>query len=186
MAGHLRANAHEQGLENVELIESGWLETQEIVAPADVVLCAHVLYPHADLEAWLRTLDAHARVAVVLTMMGDWNEPPILMELWQRYHGELRVLQPTYFDAFSALREMGIYANVEVQPLATTLWRYETLDEAVDAVREHLLLPVTPDVDAALREALEAHLVRTEQGLSLPSRRVAGIIWWHTDDPRLR
>jgi SAM-dependent methyltransferase len=186
MAGHLRANAREHGLGNIEPIESGWLERQETVPPADVVLCAHVLYPHADIEAWLRTLDAHARLAVVLTMMGDWNEPPILMELWQRFHGESRVLQPTYFDAFASLREMGIYANVEVQPVGTTLWRFETLDEAVEAAREHLLLPGTPEVDAALREGLEANLVRTEQGLSLPSRRVAGIVWWQTDDPRLR
>ncbi len=178
MSVHLRQNVRDAGLTNVELVERGWLEAEAELPPADVVLCAHVLYPHAELERWLRTLDGHALTAVVLALMADWGEPRILLDLWQRFHGESRVLQPTYFDAYAALHELGILANVEIHDVGPSLMSYETLEEAVEAVREHLLLPPTPEAGAALRDVLPRHLVAGERGLSLPSSRTAAVVWW--------
>jgi SAM-dependent methyltransferase len=180
MAVHLRENVRNAGLENVELIERDWLAVEAELPAADVALCAHVLYPHAELERWLRTLGGHARVAVVLALMADWGEPPVLLDLWRRFHGEPRVLQPSHFDAYAALYELGIPANVDVYEVGSVMARFESLDEAVAAMREHLLLPETPDTDAVLRDALYQHLVTAEGGLSLQSRRIAAVVWWRT------
>lgn len=178
MLAGLRESAAEHGLTNVEAVNAGWLEVEASTPPADVVLCAHVLYPHADLDRWIATLDAHARVAVVLETVASWAEPPVLMELWRRLHGDERVLQPALGDLYPALLELGITANVEVYRAPSTMWRFTSLDEAVEAAREHLILPDSLEVDAVLRPALAAALQPEGHALSLPHARIVATVWW--------
>ena len=56
---HLRANAGAAGLgeERLRIVAAGWEEA--VVRPADMVLCANVLMPLADVAPFLRKLDAH-------------------------------------------------------------------------------------------------------------------------------
>ena len=186
MSGRLADDAAAAGIGNITILPTGWLESAATTDVADVVLCTHVLYPHADIEAWIRSLDARARVAVVLELMADWAEPPVLLALWERLHGEARIPQPTYFDVYAVLHEMGIPANVEVYDAgASSFWQFPTIDDAVDAAREHLILSTSPEMDSVLREGLTECLVRNGDGWVLQSHRVAATVWWERTGPRI-
>lgn len=186
MIGLLRNGVTVHGLTNVEAVETRWEEAE--VAPADVVVCANVLYPIEQPEPFIRRLKEHARRAVVLQMMVTWAEPPLMAELWRRFHGDERVGQPEAFDTIALLHEMGIPAHVRVAalPRGLPMWRFETLDDAVATAREHLILPDDPDVNEALRAALDGALVPTDGvGLLLPEpERSTALIWWEMDGPR--
>src|SRR5437867_8115787 len=47
------ARSGASGLTNVEVVPLAWPEAAERVEPADVVICAHVLYPVAEVEPFL-------------------------------------------------------------------------------------------------------------------------------------
>ena len=186
LAAHLRTDAAD-GLDNIEVVEARWEEAE--VEPADLVLCAHVLYPLAEVTAFMRKLDAHARGHCLVLAMAAWREPPLLLDLWQRFHGEPRVGQPDARHVFDVLWALGITPNVAVAPLRTNagMWSFASLDEALAVVREHLILPPGPDTDQALTAALRGALQPAgDGGLVLPSppRVVAGL-WWSADGPRL-
>src|SRR5262249_59291853 len=103
MATYLIGDAAQAGIANVQLVPEGWLEVQHRIAPADVVLCAGVLFAQpgqADIAAWLSTLDAHARCGVVIGLPASWGEPPLLQELWLRSHGEPRIPTSTYIHLY--------------------------------------------------------------------------------------
>lgn len=185
MLAGLRDAATEHGLANVEALHAAWLESEAGIPAADVVLCAHVLYPHADLDRWIATLDAHARGAVVLESVASWADPAVLTDLWRRFHGDERVLQPALDHLYPALLELGVAANVEVYRAPTAMWRFASLDQAVEGAREHLIVPESPEIDAVLRPALVAALRPDGEALALPHERVVATLWWEQAGPRL-
>jgi SAM-dependent methyltransferase len=177
---HLRADAASDGLTNVEVVVARWEDVA--VEPADVVLCSHVLYPHPEVEAFIRKLDAHARRTCLILATANWSEPALLLDLWQRFHGEPRCGQPDARHVFNVLYELGIVPNVEVASARTSMWTVSSLEEAVALCREHLILPDGPDVDTALRAEMDAALVPSADGklaLPAPPRIIAGL-WWNT------
>jgi SAM-dependent methyltransferase len=187
LAGHLRTDAEADALTNVEVVEARWEDAT--VEPADVVLCSHVLYPLVEVEDFIRRLDAHARRACLILATAAWSEPPLLLELWQRFHGEPRVGQPDARHVFDVLYALGIPPNVEVAPFraAAPMWTFPSPEEAVASAREHLILPPDPTTDRELRAALEDGLIAGADGsltLSSPPRVVAGL-WWYADGPRV-
>lgn len=170
-----------------EVIEARWEDVE--VEGADLVLCSHVLYPHPEVEAFIRKLDSHARRTCLVLAMAAWQEPAVLLELWQRFHGEPRRGQPDARHVFNVLYDLGIVANVESAPLRSGagMWTFISIEEAVAVCREHLILSPDPDTDreltVALRQALEA---TPEGGLSLPTQpRIVAGLWWHAGAPRL-
>ena len=187
LVGHLRADAAAEELATIEVVGARWEDAA--VEPADVVLCSHVLYPFAEVEGFIRKLDAHARRACLILATAAWSEPPLLLELWQRFHGEPRVGQPDARHVFDVLYALGIPANVEVAPFraAAPMWAFASLEEAVATAREHLILPPDPATDRELGAALaDGLLPGSDGGFSLPSpARVVAGLWWHVDGPRL-
>jgi SAM-dependent methyltransferase len=184
---HLRADAAADGLDNIDVVEARWEEAT--VAPADLVLCAHVLYPHAEVGAFIRKLDALSRGVCLILAVAAWQEPPLLLDLWQRFHGEPRCGQPDARHVYDVLYELGIPANVEValQPGGGGQWTFSSLDEAVAVCREHLILPAEPETDHELAAALAGGLAPPAGGgLVLPwAPRVIAGLWWTADGPRL-
>jgi SAM-dependent methyltransferase len=141
-------------LDNLTVIATEWLDAE--VQAADLVICAHVLYPVADPAPFLQKLDAAAseRVFVVLRegalrhpaeMLGEWPRPPQLSDCW------------------NLLRQLGIAADVAYWRMPT-VHRYADLDEAVEDCRgllgerwqegphrEWLAAHLQPDPDGGLR-----------------------------------
>jgi len=113
----LRAGVRARGLKNVTVIEAPW-ETCDAVA-ADLVFCAHVLYPIEDAASFLRRLDASARIACVVALR---TQPPetVLHNVWLALHGEPPRSDPAFLEAYNLLWSLGIEANVSLAP-ATSL-----------------------------------------------------------------
>ncbi|HET6501104.1 MAG TPA: methyltransferase [Amycolatopsis sp.] len=129
------------------LVEGRWPDVD--AAPADVVVCANVLYNVSDLPSFVKALTGHARRRVVVEIAGA--HPLITLNpLWRHFHGVARPAGPTADDALAALRELG------VDPLVVR-WHKEVsprpFDELVDDTRKRLCLPArrTGEVAGLLR-----------------------------------
>ena len=112
MCAVLRETAHESGIA-VHVVESEWLDAG--VAPADVVLCSHVLYVIQNIGLFVRKLEAHARREVLVVM---FKAPPQsqLYGLWERIHGEPRHALPSLPQLRDVLDELGVRYDVEELP----------------------------------------------------------------------
>src|SRR5262245_23638137 len=176
MGETLRRLAAEAGIENVTLVARPWDAAE--VAPADVVLSAHVIYAIEDIGAFVMKLAAHARQQVY---MPTFMRPPRARyaPFWRRVHGEDRQELPGAAELMQVLWELGIYPNLEMY--APVPFRpFKDWQRALDTLR--LRLFVTPDTehDARLQQAMHALLRKTLEGYVIkdtPPGRLALISW---------
>jgi len=175
MASHLREWAQEEGLGNIDLIEGAWPEVN--VPTCDVAICAHVLYPVAEIAPFLRKLHDSARRRCFLWL----HDEQIALEslgLWERFHGEPRARQPTFRDALPVLWQMGLRPNLEMSEIPES-WSWGSMDEAAQNFREHLAIAEDEATEARLREMLAAALGKREGRLYLPKTAYrSAILWW--------
>lgn len=146
MLGYLRADVEAQKLRNVETVLAEWMSAE--VAPADFVICSHVLYPIADIEPFLRKLAVSALRRVYVYLRAD--PLPTDMRLWSEFYGEPLQAQPVHLDLVNVLAQMEIFADVEVVEHRFTL-TFASFEDAVAQMRNGLCLR---DDDAAAEERL--------------------------------
>lgn len=179
MVEALRKGADELQLDNLSVVAENWEEAE--TAPADLALCAHVVYGVAEIEPFLRKLESHARERVALVA---YVESPLNQTgpLWERVHGERRIHLPGLPEIVVVLWEMGIYPDVAMvppQPPPAVSGR----EEALKLLRG--LLYVSPDTEAdrRLQESLTDMLVEVPEGVVLSSARPRrqGIISWRPE-----
>lgn len=117
------------------LVQGRWPAVD--VDPADVVVCANVLYNAADLPAFVHALTAHTRRRVVVEI-AQAHPLTTLNELWRHFHGVERPSGPTADDAVAALRELGVEPTV-------VRWHRKAsprpFEETVEVSRRRLCLP---------------------------------------------
>jgi SAM-dependent methyltransferase len=133
-----------------EGVEGRWPEVAGRVAPADVVVCHHVLYNVADLAPFADALTGHARRRVVAELT-DRHPLVGLGPLWRRFHGLERPTGPGADDAVAALEALGL--RVARQDWESQdRFGFDDLDELVAFTRRRLCLPADrdPEVAAAL------------------------------------
>jgi SAM-dependent methyltransferase len=136
----------------VRLVCGRWPDVADLVEPADLVVCAHVLYNVPDIGPFVTELTRHARRRVVVELNG--RHPLVsLNPLWLHFHGLQRPAGPTAEDAVAALHQLGLQPEVHrwTRPAAPD---YASFEELVEVTRRRLCLPPesAPDVAAALRE----------------------------------
>lgn len=175
MRAHLVQALQSAGVANVEIVPSRWEDAE--VPPHDVVFCANVLYPIADVVPFIRKLDAHARrvcaIIIRVDQMGALVEP-----LWPEIWGCERPPEPGLIDLYNLLFAIGIRANVRIaeRPGAQ---RYTDLDDALEQARNQLFLPAdSHEHDHRIRAFLAERLLVTERGLEAPSSQQHGLVWW--------
>jgi SAM-dependent methyltransferase len=162
-----------------ETVVGSWPDIAARVEPADVVVCNHVLYNVADLKAFARALDEHARRRVVCEITPQ-HPRAWLNALWMQLHGIDRPDRPTAEDADAALRELGFDVHREdfsYPPAAEGLSR----EQALARVRSSVALG--PDRDDELVEALGDRLRPLGDGWTAgPLEHRLVTLWW--DAPR--
>jgi SAM-dependent methyltransferase len=171
----LEANIEDAGITNLQIVAAEWPDMP--VEPADVVVCAHVLYGTVEVEPFLRALDAAARQAVYLVMRLGQREGAYL-PLFEQVWGEPRALAPTALELFNVAHQLGFPANFETVPFQA--WReYGSLDEAVEQLRADVLNPADPGAEAKIRAFLQANLRERDGRLGLDNDAPrAAIVWW--------
>ncbi|TMC52692.1 MAG: class I SAM-dependent methyltransferase [Chloroflexi bacterium] len=113
--------------DNVTVVASTWEDAE--VAPADLVICSHVLYGVADPVTFVEKLERMARERVFV-MMRETDLPHPAAEIRRRLHGETGPRLPRFSELFMLLLQMGIAADVAFlkYPIMT---RYSEIDDAL-------------------------------------------------------
>jgi 2-polyprenyl-3-methyl-5-hydroxy-6-metoxy-1,4-benzoquinol methylase len=177
----LTAGIEREGLRNVEVVAAEWPPARERVEEADLVVCAHVLYPVVEVEPFLRALDGAARRGCYLVMRLGQREGPYL-GLFEQIWGEPRALAPTALDLFNVAHQLGLAASFEVVPFQS--WRsFDGIEDAVAQVRADVLNPPDPAAEALIRAFLAERLVERDGKLALPADAPrAGLVFWERSE----
>ncbi len=97
--------------ENMTVIAADWELAEP--APADLVICCHVLYGTADAPAFIAKLEATAVERVFIQLRhGQLRTPSD--PLWELMMGTERARQPQFGDLWNLLEQLGIRAEVGV------------------------------------------------------------------------
>jgi SAM-dependent methyltransferase len=156
-------------------VRGRWPEVADQIDTVDVVVCGNVFYNVADLPPFVRALNEHARVRVVVETAAV-HPLTSLNPLWRRFHGLERPAGPTADDAVAALRELGVDPEIvrwDKKPSP----EYGRFDELVDVTRRRLCLPAerAGEVAEALTELGVDHTTPPDLG---SSGRAVVSLWW--------
>ncbi len=107
-----------------------------------------------------------------------------LAALWRDIHGVPYPRETTHADAYAVLDQLGIAANVIIQPSQFGMWRFDAQESAMRFIRDRLWLgPPGQDsrADTLFADWLRATLVRDGDGWRIPAPAPQlAIIWWET------
>lgn len=176
MCAVFRETADEFDIRNASIIESDWLNAA--AEPADVVLCSNVLYVIADIGAFVRKLDSHARRLVLVILM---RMPPRsqVHHIWETVHGEPRLSLPAVPQFLPVLDELGIQPEITELPEQPPL-QFTSREAAVAGVAPQLYVEPGTEEMQRLEQFLERSLQRQDGvwrlGEAQPVRRC--IISW--------
>lgn len=155
---------------NVTVIGSRWEDADP--APADLVICVHVLYPIAEPVPFIEKLERFARERVFIWMRDSTNALPA--EVMARPG---RGREPWLRDCLLLLRQLGVEPEMWLGSGPGMTVRYRSLDEAVEMSRTHLGLAWDEDRGRAW---LQANLRTDEDGTLVyeTAGTTAGVLHW--------
>jgi SAM-dependent methyltransferase len=178
MLHNLRDSAAAAGITNVVSVEALWENAK--VEPADIVLCANVVYGLPDIVPFVEKLAAHARQRVAILAYMD---APLSMisGVWQHIYGEPRINLPALPELIGVLWEMGIFPNLLMFP-PRSLRVVPTRDVAIALARHLAYVSPGSDRDRRLQAGLDELLEERPEGVRLRTAawRPQGLAWWWT------
>ncbi len=180
MGAMLRKNLDEEAIQNVEIVQGLWPQTD---LPAhDFVFCSHAMYGVADLVPFLQKMQATARRACFVLIRATYPGS-MLSEAAQVVWGQPYDL-PNFTIAYNVLLQMGITPNVQMEDedrwLPTTS---QSIEEALGEVKRKLgLMREDTRYDTALVGLLERRLIRREDGLEWPGKIRSALIYWYASE----
>lgn len=158
--------------DNLTVVASTWEDAD--VAPADVVICSHVLYGVADPVPFIDKLASSARQRVFV-MMRESELPHPAASVRKRLAGGVAPRMPRFSDLFMLLVQLGMAPDVRYlrYPIST---RYASFDEALDDCRT--MMGDAWDESVA-REVLDETLTREDGQLVFDGGMVlSGVAHW--------
>jgi SAM-dependent methyltransferase len=177
MADLLRQGARDRRIENIRVIEARWDECD--ILDADLVFCAHVLYPIEEVGPFVRRLDAAARDVCVLALR---TQPPeiLLHNLWVSLHGEPPRSDPAFLEAYNLLWSLGIEANATLVPAAPL--RFANRESALAWARDMLWLGDDEVTTTRLWPMLAPLLEPQADGafMARAAGRYTAMTWWES------
>jgi SAM-dependent methyltransferase len=161
---------HIEPAPNVTVIGSTWEDADP--APADLVICAHVLYPVAEPVPFIEKLERFARERVFIWMRDSPHTMPA--EVMARPE---RGREPWLRDCLLLLRQLGIEPEMWLGRAPLSTFRYQSLEEAVEQCRSHLGLAWDEERGRAW---LEANLLVDEGGTVMyqAGDATVGVLHW--------
>jgi SAM-dependent methyltransferase len=173
MLAQLRSAAAAAGIENITVVPARWEEAD--VPAADLVVCAHVVYPIREVDVFLARLAGHARRAAFVYMrvgqVDDW-----VRDAWLAVHGFPRLPHPDYRLLQEVLAELKIPARLELVGFTNEV-RYQDLEEAWSDLAHRLAVREGSPEDGRLQAYLTSNLVPVPGGVAFPARAVQGAIY---------
>lgn len=173
MAALLRENAAAEGLTNIHLVDARWEDVK--VEPHDVAFCSHAMYSSVDLVGFVRKMERNARDTCYLAMRMPSHDG-VIRELSRCIHGQPHD-SPNFWVGYNVLYEMGIYANVVMEPFVRR-WIDDSLDDALERARRHLRLGDSTTHDEVVRETLARRLTLRDGQYHWPDGMRSALAWW--------
>lgn len=154
---------------NMTVVGSGWVDAE--VAPADLVICFHVLYTVADVVPFIEKLEQTCRERVFVGLRDSGHPHPADL-----YAGSRWTREPGLRDLFQLLRQLGVAPSVEMFSYHVS-HRFQNLDEAAAECRQ--TVGRLWDEDSG-RAWLRSELTRDEDGSWVhPGADVtSGVVHW--------
>jgi SAM-dependent methyltransferase len=158
--------------DNMTVVASTWEDAE--VAPADLVICSHVMYGVESPVPFIAKLERAARERVFV-MMREGDMPHVVTALRLRMPQDAGPPMPQFSDLFMLLMQMGIAPDVDFIRYRV-VQRYRDLDEAVADCRPMF----GGDWDEAkTRSVLEEVLVREGDDLVFDAGpTLTGVAHW--------
>jgi SAM-dependent methyltransferase len=141
---------------NMTIVASTWEDAE--VAPADLVICSHVLYGVSDIEPFIAKLERSARERVFI-MLRESDLPHPAAAIRKRLEGDFGPPMPRFSDLFMLLIQLGIAPDVKFLTYQSVT-RYANLDEALVDARAL----VGDGWDEAIGHAMLDELLTRENG----------------------
>ncbi len=176
MAEVMMKNAAAAGVDGKITVAPATWETADVPVH-DVVTCFHAIYMSADLATFVRKVEAHARRFCYLGLR-HFPADGIIQELSAQIYGT-RHDSPNFIVGYNALYQMGIYANVLIEPF-NRVWTDESLEAAFVRAKRHLFLDDTA-YDGLVRSILERRLVLRDGVFHWPDAMSTALVWWRVD-----
>jgi SAM-dependent methyltransferase len=173
MASLLSQNAAASALTNIHLVDARWEDAD--VEAHDVAFCSHAMYSSPDLVGFVRKMESNARHLCFLVMRVPSHDG-VLGELARLIHGQ-PYDSPNFWVGYHVLYDMGIYANVVMEPFVRC-WTDDSLDEALKRARRHLQLGDGTACDDVIRETLARRLTFREGRYHWPDGMRSAMTWW--------
>ena len=120
--------AHLPALSNLTVIASSWEDAE--VAPADLVICSHVLYGVADVVPFVRKMESAARERVFV-MLREGSVPHPASVLRDRLAPQPLPRIPQFSDLFMVLLQLGVHPDVTFVSYPVVN-RYASIDDAIE------------------------------------------------------
>ena len=143
-------------------VRGRWPDVAEDVGVADVVVCHHVLYNVADLEPFVRALDAAGRRRVVVELTAT-HPMTTSAPLWKHFHDLDRPDGPSVELAAEVIRDLGYDVRIERWSRPSRSVHRQVY---VQMNRKRLCLPADADAE------IDAVMAPTD------GPREVATIWW--------
>ena len=133
------------------------------------------MYSSPDLVRFVRKMEQSALDTCYLAMRMPSHDG-VIRELSRRIHGQPHD-SPNFWVGYNVLYEMGIYANVVMEPFVRQ-WTDDTLDDALARTRRHLRLGDSTAHDDVIRETLAQRLTFRDGQYYWPDGMRSAMAWW--------
>jgi len=175
MIARLRENLAARGVANVRIVVGGWPDVN--VESHDYALCAHAMYWHPDLQAFVRRMSASTRHMCFLVLRNPRLDG-VMAEAAHQLRGH-PIDSPNFTVARKVLLQMGIPHDVVIERGGTREPRRSaSVDEALDRLKRHFGLCGSTEHDDDLRALLHRRLERRGDHYAWPPDGGTGVIWW--------
>ena len=184
----LRGKAEEEGLANIEYINSRWedVATDELLqyncGTYDAVVCSHALYYITDLHQSFKKMDAVSDGSVYLLTGGAHDtDSQDHSRLWERVHGKPAPAYPDHSCLYMVLREIGLHPNIEM--LNACARRHITsMDDLYDRWKEYLEIDseMTDDQKDAIHEYVSGSITEENGERHFEWESQDALIHWAT------
>jgi 2-polyprenyl-3-methyl-5-hydroxy-6-metoxy-1,4-benzoquinol methylase len=175
MLEELVVRARRRGLRTTTVL-GRWPDVAARTAPADVVVCHHVLYNVPDFVPFVHELDSHARRRVVIEITAahpiSWLNP-----LWRHFHQLQRPERPTWQDAAAVLKAIGLDPTVERARRTAPQPSVESFEALVRMTRIRLCLDTSREDEVAVELRRLGVLPEEPRSWMLGSPEIV-TLWW--------
>ena len=183
MAESLQAYEREEESPKIRLIPRRWEEVApgDLGEPFDVVIASYSLMMDDIGDALLKMHRACRGQVHLFWFMTQPAWADVAMGTWDALHGTTFPGEPTAEIVWEALYEMGIYANLSVEPGCAPR-QYSSIEDAVNEFRDRMCCK-TSGQEEILRDYLSRTLAGSEQGYAVRAPGLGAHIWWDCRDP---